>query len=187
MAFDPVAIPGQVISSETTVSYAPGWATVPASQGVMSFSKLENNTTADSIVCADWSTLQVLLGASATDNNSSNQHLPQMLNLDLLGAIDFHKGCYTGQEIIARTHFRGTVKRRMLRFIVRAEIESGSGDELTTADGKKAGKIVTVAVDSKGNTGILAVVKMDQRGETLFVDNHPAEPWELPYSVDKES
>ena len=40
----------------------------------------------------------------------------QMLNLDLLGGIDYEKGCYTGQEIIARTHFRGTIKRRMLRF-----------------------------------------------------------------------
>ena len=40
----------------------------------------------------------------------------QMLNLDLLGAVSFTKGCYTGQEIIARTHYRGAVKRRMFRF-----------------------------------------------------------------------
>ena len=39
-----------------------------------------------------------------------------MLNLDLLGGISFEKGCYTGQEIIARTHFRGAIKRRMFRF-----------------------------------------------------------------------
>ena len=40
----------------------------------------------------------------------------QMLNLDLLGGVSFEKGCYTGQEIIARTHFRGAIKRRMFRF-----------------------------------------------------------------------
>ena len=39
-----------------------------------------------------------------------------MLNLDLLGGVNFEKGCYTGQEIIARTHFRGAIKRRMFRF-----------------------------------------------------------------------
>ena len=40
---------------------------------------------------------------------------PHMLNLDLLDAISFDKGCYTGQEIVARTHYKGATKRRMLR------------------------------------------------------------------------
>ena len=43
-----------------------------------------------------------------------------MLNLDVLGAIAFDKGCYTGQEVIARAHYRGRVKRRMQRFVTRA-------------------------------------------------------------------
>jgi len=47
---------------------------------------------------------------------TSGEFVAQMLNLDVLGAIAFDKGCYTGQEVIARAHFRGRVKRRMQRF-----------------------------------------------------------------------
>ena len=48
---------------------------------------------------------------------TSEAFVAQMLNLDLLGAIAFDKGCYTGQEVIARAHYRGRVKRRMQRFV----------------------------------------------------------------------
>ena len=47
---------------------------------------------------------------------TSETFVAQMLNLDLLGAIAFDKGCYTGQEVIARAHYRGRVKRRMQRW-----------------------------------------------------------------------
>ena len=46
----------------------------------------------------------------------SEEFTPHMLNLDLIGAVSFDKGCYPGQEIVARTHYRGTTKRRTHRF-----------------------------------------------------------------------
>ena len=55
---------------------------------------------------------------------TSEAFVAQMLNLDLLGAIAFDKGCYTGQEVIARAHYRGRVKRRMQRWL------NGSGISL---------------------------------------------------------
>jgi folate-binding Fe-S cluster repair protein YgfZ len=51
-----------------------------------------------------------------------------MLNLDCIGAISFTKGCYTGQEVIARAHYRGRVKRRMQRFISRDPLQLSAGD-----------------------------------------------------------
>ena len=51
---------------------------------------------------------------------TSEEFVAQMLNLDVLGAIAFDKGCYTGQEVIARAHYRGRVKRRLQRFCHRA-------------------------------------------------------------------
>lgn len=51
---------------------------------------------------------------------SAASFVAQMLNLDLIGGIAFDKGCYTGQEVIARAHYRGRVKRRMQRFASRA-------------------------------------------------------------------
>src|SRR5690606_24460970 len=52
---------------------------------------------------------------------TSGQFVAQMLNLDLVGAVSFSKGCYTGQEVIARAHYRGQVKRRMQRFATASE------------------------------------------------------------------
>ena len=56
----------------------------------------------------------------------SEQFTPHMLNLDLLGAICMDKGCYTGQEIVARTHYRGKTKRRCLRFESAAPVAPAS-------------------------------------------------------------
>src|SRR5260364_92440 len=42
------------------------------------------------------------------------QFVPQMINFELIGGVDFHKGCYPGQEVIARMHYRGALKRRMM-------------------------------------------------------------------------
>jgi thiopurine S-methyltransferase len=62
----------------------------------------------------------------------------QMLNLDVIGAISFTKGCYTGQEIIARAHYRGRVKRRMQRFRSRAPCALKPGDSYRLLDGRSA-------------------------------------------------
>ena len=46
---------------------------------------------------------------------TQDQFVPQMVNLELAGGVDFHKGCYPGQEVVARAQYRGAVKRRMVR------------------------------------------------------------------------
>ena len=63
---------------------------------------------------------------------TSGEFLAQMLNLDALGAIAFDKGCYTGQEVIARAHYRGRVKRRLQRFRTaeRRQLQPGDTGEL---------------------------------------------------------
>src|SRR5713101_3763258 len=67
---------------------------------------------------------------------TSEAFVAQMLNLDALGAIAFDKGCYTGQEIIARAHYRGKVKRRMQRFVSRVAYHPAPGDSGQLADGR---------------------------------------------------
>jgi folate-binding protein YgfZ len=63
-----------------------------------------------------WRRLAVARGQPEVYAATSGEFVAQMLNLDLLGAIAFDKGCYTGQEVIARAHYRGRVKRRLQRF-----------------------------------------------------------------------
>jgi folate-binding protein YgfZ len=69
---------------------------------------------------------------------SSGQFIAQMLNLDVLGAISFDKGCYTGQEVIARAHYRGRVKRRMQRFAADGPLSLPPGAALRLRDGRSA-------------------------------------------------
>ena len=61
----------------------------------------------------DWRYLDIISGIPWVTSAASEEFIPQMLNLDKLGGISFNKGCYTGQEIVARTHYLGKVKREL--------------------------------------------------------------------------
>ncbi len=98
---------------------------------------------------------------------------PHMLNLDLLDAISLDKGCYTGQEIVARTHYKGATKRRTLRFACGEPVRPGDKVQL---DGREVGEVLNVA----GNE-LLAVVPVDKAGQALSAGPAPLEPRPLPY------
>ena len=83
----------------------------------------------------------------------------QMLNLDVVGGISFEKGCYTGQEVIARAHYRGRVKRRMQRFLTDGPAALAPGDTGTLADGR-AFKVVEAARHADGRCEFLAVAPL---------------------------
>jgi folate-binding protein YgfZ len=106
---------------------------------------------------------------------TSEHFVAQMLNLDALGAISFSKGCYTGQEIIARAHYRGRVKRRMQRFRTHQTECPEPGAQLTLADGRSAEVIEAVTVGDHAQE-LLAVT-------TQAVGGSSAESLPLPYSV----
>ena len=82
-----------------------------------------------------------------------------MLNLDALGAIDFDKGCYTGQEVIARAHYRGRVKRRMQRFVSTAPALLQPADAGVLGDGRPFKVVDAVALDD-GRCEFLAVTPL---------------------------
>ncbi len=108
----------------------------------------------------DWQHQRMLAGIGFVRAATSGQIIPQMLNLDMLGGISFEKGCYTGQEVIARLKYRGEVKRRCYRFSTRSgeAAELAAGQELRTSSGQSAGIIVEVLHSDAAATG-LAVVK----------------------------
>jgi folate-binding protein YgfZ len=69
-----------------------------------------------------WRLLDIADGEAQVYAATSEEFVAQMLNLDALDAIAFDKGCYTGQEVIARAHYRGRVKRRLQRFVSRGAL-----------------------------------------------------------------
>jgi folate-binding protein YgfZ len=109
----------------------------------------------------------------------------QMLNLDALGGISFEKGCYTGQEIIARAHFRGAVKRRMFRFA--AECPPPPPGTRVLANGEHAGDVVYAAATDNG-CELLAVVTLARAEAELTVSLNAMSaltPLPLPYTLDR--
>jgi len=116
---------------------------------------------------------------------TSEVFVSQMLNLDAVGGIAFDKGCYTGQEVIARAHYRGRMKRRMQRFRSTSAITLAPGDTGTLRDGRTF-RVVDAVQRSDGRCEFLAVAAL-VAGETTpsepgaaLVD---AEPLPLPYSL----
>ena len=89
---------------------------------------------------------------------TTDQFIPQMLNLDLLDFISFKKGCYTGQEVVARAHYLGAVKRRMYLLALSAELAPASGTVLEDTEGKQLGTIVNAQVNKQGQVEALAVL-----------------------------
>ncbi len=84
----------------------------------------------------DWRALDVAAGVPQVYAGSQGEFVSQMLNLDLLDGIAFDKGCYVGQEIVARTHYRGRVKRRLQRFAFSADTAPAPGTSVTLASGE---------------------------------------------------
>ena len=116
--------------------------------------------------------------------------IPQMLNLDALGYINFKKGCYTGQEIIARAHYRGAVKRRMHHLALTTESLPSPGDEIKDNQGKSIGNIASAVRAEDTKVEILAVLndkysdsnEMQIGDQALTAVTHLPLPYEIPTS-----
>ena len=106
-----------------------------------------------------WQRLAIAAGEPQVYAATSEAFVAQMLNLDALGAIAFDKGCYTGQEIIARAHYRGKVKRRLQRFRARVPAQLKPGDDGELGDGRSF-KVVDAAQRTDGLCEFLAVTTL---------------------------
>jgi hypothetical protein len=107
-----------------------------------------------------WRLEDIRAGLPTLAAGTVEEFVPQMLNLDVLGGISFNKGCYTGQEIVARTHYLGQLKRRMYRLIGSNGTAPEAG-EAVFAEGEgeqNAGTVVASAIAPEGGFELLAVL-----------------------------
>ena len=115
---------------------------------------------------AAWHAADITAGVPRLTPRTEGEFVAQMLNLDALDAISFRKGCYTGQEVIARAHFRGRVKRRLQRFslaLPKGVAAPASGESIQLSDGRSA-TVVDIMRDPKDDTSpyeCLAVTTFD--------------------------
>ncbi len=97
-------------------------------------------------------------GIADITSGTTDQFIPQMLNLDLLNFISFKKGCYTGQEVVARAHYLGAVKRRMYLLNLSTNCAPEIGQALFNIEGKQLGTIVNAQANKQGQIEALAVL-----------------------------
>ncbi len=107
---------------------------------------------------------------------TAEKYTPHMLNLDRCGAVSFSKGCYTGQEVVARTEHLGKAKRRIARF--RWDGSDATPEAEVTDGDRTVGQVVNAAGEE-----LLVIVPVALHGTTLYIDDKPLSPQPLPYSL----
>ena len=113
--------------------------------------------------CWDW--LNIRSGIPVILPQTQEQFVAQMVNLELIGGVNFNKGCYPGQEIVARMQYLGKLKRRMYLAHLDSSDAPQAGDELFSADmeAQTSGMIVNAAPAPRGGYDVLASVQTSSR------------------------
>ena len=130
-----------------------------------------------------WDWHAVAAGMPTITAATQDRFVPQMLNLELVGAVSFRKGCYTGQEIVARTEHLGEVKRRLFRFSSSAPF---SAADAVFAGATEVGVVVNCAPAPTGGFELLAVVQLSARHTPLTAgraEGSPLHALPLPYPI----
>lgn len=153
--------------------------------------KLVEASQADKVSEDLWTLLDIQSALPRLTAEQQNEHIPQALNIQAVGGISFSKGCYTGQETVARAKYRGINKRAL--FIVQGEASQAIEDnaELERAVGenwRSAGKLLASYRYSDGKSIALVVLPNNLEADTqLRLKDQPSNMWTfaaLPYALE---
>lgn len=122
-----------------------------------------------------WLHSDIAQGFPLVTQATSEHYVPQMINLDKLGGVSFKKGCYPGQEIVARTHYLGKIKRHLYRVSSAQPLTVGSEVRSSVLNGQACGSLLTVATDPVDKWIALAVLQQDAIDGALYVQNSAGE------------
>ena len=125
----------------------------------------------DGILRADpgaWRLADICAGVPRISATSSDAFLPQMLNLDRYGAVSFEKGCYVGQEIVARAQHLGRVKRRAYVGWTTAAAEGDAIVDTTKNEARKVGDVVNAEPHPDGGSAALVVLDVASAGSATL-------------------
>lgn len=145
-----------------------------------------------------WNWLEIQAGIPNIVANTKEAFVPQMINYSTLGGVSFTKGCYPGQEVVARMHYLGKLKRRMYLAHVETKTLPEAGEDLFPAgksEAQSCGKVVRAERAPEGGIDLLAVLQiavaetLKEKGEVcLGSENGPAlDLRDDPYPVDNKA
>ncbi|KAA1172011.1 folate-binding protein YgfZ [Marinobacter salinexigens] len=134
----------------------------------------------------DWQGSEVAAGIASLTESSVEAFVPQMLNWQHVGGVHFKKGCYTGQEVIARMHFLGQLKKSLFRVAAHnADSTPRPGGRLLSGD-RAVGDVVNSVAFQDGHHELLAVIRHDAINGELTLEDSPGAALTilpLPYTV----
>ncbi|MGB4812526.1 MAG: folate-binding protein [Methylophilaceae bacterium] len=118
-------------------------------------------TTCQKVGKPSWEWLEIQAGIPDIVVSTQEAFVPQMVNLEAFNAINFKKGCYTGQEIVARTHYLGKVKRRTQLAHLNTITLPSAGDDVISQNKEVVGKIVRSALAPHEGVDVLVEVRLE--------------------------
>jgi len=114
-----------------------------------------------------WQLLDILAGVPYILPVMADEFVPQMLNLQVLGGISFKKGCYTGQEVVARMQYLGTLKSRL--YLAKVAMLPSPGEKLyVDGEAQSVGKIVNAQCHPEGGGMVLAVISVSHAHQPVM-------------------
>jgi folate-binding protein YgfZ len=143
---------------------------------------------AQAVAADHWDWLAIAAGVPLITRATQDRFIPQSANWDLVGGVNFRKGCYPGQEIVARMQYLGRLKERLLAFHVAAVAPAPGTPIFSGTFGDQAcGTVVNAAAAPGGGSDLLAVMQwaaLDDAGLHLATADGPRlSPRALPYPV----
>lgn len=157
-------------------------------QGIEIWQRLAEGAKPVGAQCWQW--LEIRAGVPTVLAKTQEAFVPQMVNFELIGGVNFKKGCYPGQEIVARTHYLGKLKRRMYQAHVDTLEAPAPGDSVYSSEltDQASGEVVVSAPSPSGGFDLLAVVQISSAAggdvHLLRADGPKLEFLPLPYTFD---
>jgi len=135
----------------------------------------------------DWGLSLIRDGVVQVVPGTQEEFVPQMANYDLIGGVSFKKGCYPGQEIVARTQYRGILKKRTVRVHSATALVPGDKVYSTAFGEQSAGAVANAAPSPEGGFEALVVAQLEAIGQNSLRSTSPTGPaldiLPLPYSI----
>jgi len=137
-----------------------------------------------------WDFMNIRAGRPVVTAPCSEEWIPQMLNFIAIEGVDFQKGCYPGQEVVARLNYLGKTKRRMYHLLIETDKVPACNDSIVNAQGTEVGKIINAVANPDDLVECLAVLKIAGSEAPMFLSKSEGPAislLELPYTVNDKA
>lgn len=143
----------------------------PTEQAIALWNEISNEYKLTPCSPSNWIAQEISAGIPWLNQASSEEYIPQMLNIDKLGGISFNKGCYTGQEIIARTHYLGKTKRELYLAYCNNTAKINNDTQIINNNEQTVGKILSLQTGKQHTKMLIVMQSTDTELKNLMLNN----------------